>query len=77
MDLTSTVTIIGDEHISDADDSLIDKSRKLAAATGTCFLDILFSSPNSGDAKFLNISLYPDISRPEVTDALKRYFDIY
>jgi hypothetical protein len=76
MNPTSTVTIIGDEHVSDADQRLIDKSHKLAAATGTCFLDISFSGPNSDDARFLNISLYPDITRPEVIGALTRYFRI-
>jgi hypothetical protein len=70
---STVVTIVGDRGIGDAHPSLIDKSRRLAASADIGFCDVFFDG-SGANAKFVDVSLYPDLGRASVSDALAQFF---
>ena len=69
----TTVTVVGDRCVGEADTSLLERSRQLAKAANVGLLGIQFSDP-SPEATFLSATLYPEIDSFEVTDAMLQYF---
>jgi hypothetical protein len=71
---STTVTVVGDRCLGQADASLLERSRQLAEAANVELLGIQFSD-GSPEATFLNATLYPGFDSIEVTDAMLRYFE--
>jgi hypothetical protein len=65
----AVVTVVGRRCIGAAHETLKAHARDLAAAAGTELLDVHFSSAER-DAVFLGVGLWPDVSVPEVADAI-------
>lgn len=65
----ATVTVVGDWTLGAADNALKAHARRLAAHAGLGLLDVYFDGPDA-DAAFAGVSLWPDISRAEVADAM-------
>jgi hypothetical protein len=65
----SVVTVVGRRGLGAAHESLKAHALKLAAASGTDLMDVYFSG-DGADALFLGVGLWPDVSVPEVADAL-------
>ena len=72
--LRTTLTVVGERCFGVADGKLAMHARKLAAAAGLDMLAVHFTSFES-DACFLGASLRPDISSPEIADAILDNFD--
>ena len=70
---STTVTVVGNRCLGQADRSLLERSRLLAEAANVELLGIQFSDPGP-DATFLSATVYPEITSIEVTDAMLRYF---
>ncbi len=69
---TSVVTVVGQKCLGVAHDSLKAHARNLAAAAGTELLDVHFSSAEA-DAVFLGVGLWPDVTVPEIADAILKH----
>jgi hypothetical protein len=65
----TTVTVVGERPIGEADDALKEHARRLAAHAGTALLDVYFDGPGP-DALFVGTSLWPDINSPAIADAM-------
>jgi len=65
----TTVTVVGDWALGAADNALKAHARRLAEHAGTGLLDVYFDGPGAG-AAFAGVNLWPDITRPEVADAM-------
>ncbi|HEX6186423.1 MAG TPA: hypothetical protein VFZ44_21205 [Pyrinomonadaceae bacterium] len=65
----TTVTVVGRRCLGAAHESLKDHALRLAAATGTDLMDVYFSGEGA-DAVFLGVGLWPDVSVPEIADAI-------
>lgn len=65
----SVVTVVGRRCLGTAHETLKAHARGLAAAAGTELLDVHFSGADEG-AVFLGVGLWPDVSVPEVADAI-------
>jgi hypothetical protein len=70
---STTVTVVGNRCLGQADRSLLERSRLLAEAANVELLGIQFSDP-CPEATFLGATVYPDINSIEVTDAMLRCF---
>jgi hypothetical protein len=68
------VTIVGEQCLGDVHPSLADYARRLAAAAGVDLLEVRYTSAEH-DGRLQNVTLWPDVSRPEVADALLNFFD--
>lgn len=69
----TVVTLIGERLIGKVDGQLAHFTRELAQAAKVTLLTVRFSSPEA-DACFLQASAWPDVTQPEVADALLAYF---
>jgi hypothetical protein len=69
-----SVTVVGEQCIGAVHPSLAGHSRRLAAASGVDLLEARFTSGRQ-DARLQSVSLWPDVSRPDVADALLDLFD--
>ena len=69
-----SVTIVGRECLGDVNPALGDYSLRLAAAAGLDLLEVRYTSAGP-DARLQAVSLWPDVSRPEVAGALLHLFD--
>jgi hypothetical protein len=69
-----SVTIVGRECLGAVDSALVDCSRRLAAAADVDLLEVRYTSAGP-DARLQTVSLWPDVSRPEVAAALLHLFD--
>lgn len=67
-----TVTVVGDRIFGSVDQALATQARRLADAAKVDLLAIHFSGSESG-ADFLGADLWPDISSPDVADAILEY----
>jgi hypothetical protein len=67
------VTVVGDRCLGRVHGSLLERSRDLAALANVDFLGVQFSSPDA-DAAFVDATVYPDIDRAGVSDAMLQYF---
>ena len=63
------VTVVGERCFGDVDGALTLHARRLAAATGVSLLSVHFDGPGA-DARLLGAALRPDISSPEIADAI-------
>jgi hypothetical protein len=63
------VTVVGRRCLGPAHETLKAHARNLAAAAGTELLDVHFSGAGE-DAVFLGVGLWPDVTAPEVADAI-------
>jgi len=63
------VTVVGKRCLGAADESLKTHARNLAAAAGTELLDVHFDGSGAG-AAFLGVGLWPDVTRPDIADAI-------
>lgn len=68
------VTVVGDACLGEVHPALQDHARRLARASHLELLEVRFSTPDA-DGRLRSASLWPDISRPAVADALLRRFD--
>ena len=68
----STVTVVGDRCFGPVDETLAGRARCLAEAAGVGLLAVHFSGPTAG-ADCLGADLWPDVSSPEVADAIAAY----
>jgi hypothetical protein len=67
-----TVTVVGDRIFGSVDQALATQARRLADAAKVDLLAVHFSGSESG-ADFLGADLWPDISSPNVADAILEY----
>ena len=65
----TTVTVVGRHCLGAAHESLKASALKLAADSGTDLMDVYFSGDGE-DALFLGVGLWPDVSAPDVADAI-------
>jgi len=70
----TTLNVVGDRCLGIADARLATHAYRLADAAGLDMLTVHFTSPEP-DACFLGASLRPDISSPEIADAILENFD--
>jgi hypothetical protein len=63
------VTVVGDRWFGEADDLLAEHARRLAAAAGLDLLTVHFDGPEAS-ARLLGADLRPDVSSPEIADAI-------
>ena len=68
-----SVTIVGRECLDAVNPALADYSRCLAAAADVDLLEVRYTSAGP-DARLQGVSLWPDVSRPEVASALLDLF---
>lgn len=69
---STVVTVVGDRCFGDVDPDLRQQSRRLASAAGVDLLAVHFDGSKRGSA-LLNADLLPDLSSPEVADAVLAY----
>jgi hypothetical protein len=69
----TTVTVIGGRDFGDVDSALAMHARKLAAVAGVEMLAVHFDGPRT-DARLVGADLRPDLSSPEIGDAVLEYF---
>lgn len=69
----AVITIAGVEHVGLLDSVLTAQAFQLAAAAGVDLLTVFFSSARP-DAKFIGVSLWPNIADPSIADLILRYF---
>jgi hypothetical protein len=67
-----TVTVVGERCLGQVDPALAAQARRFARAVGVDLLALRFSGPEPG-AVFLGTDLWPDVSAPEVADAVFEY----
>lgn len=65
----TAVTVVGRRCLGPAHERLKAHALELAAATGTDLMDVYFDGDGEG-ARFLGVGLWPDVSVPEVADAV-------
>jgi hypothetical protein len=65
----ATVTVVGERCFGDVDSALTLHARRLAAAVGVSLLTVHFDGPGA-DARLRGAALRPDISSPEIADAI-------
>jgi hypothetical protein len=68
----ATITIVGDRCFGEVDGALAAQARRLAAAAKVDLLAVHFSGPEAG-ARMLSADLWPDISSPDIADAILDY----
>lgn len=68
------VTMVGEQCLGSVHPALADYSRRLAAAARVPLLEVRFTGEER-DARLLEVALSPDVSRPEVADAILNFFD--
>ncbi len=66
---TAVVTVVGERCLGTAHETLKAHARKLAVAAGVELLDVHFSGAGA-DALLLGVALWPDVSVPEIADAI-------
>jgi hypothetical protein len=70
---TTAVTLVGKRLLGTVDEQLAHFTRRLAEVASVALLTAHFSGPKA-DARFLHASTWPDITQPEIADALLEYF---
>jgi hypothetical protein len=68
-----TVTVVGRRAVGSVDHTLARQARDLAMAAGVELLGVRFDGPEPG-SRFLDATLWPDITDEDVADALLGYF---
>ncbi|MHB8520532.1 MAG: hypothetical protein ACYDH9_07225 [Limisphaerales bacterium] len=66
------VIVVGERWFGPVDEPLGRQAQQLACAAGTQLLGVWFSGPRAG-ASFVGANLWPDLSRDEVSDAVRDY----
>lgn len=69
----ATATIIGERCFGEIDKELVIHARQLAAVTGVDMLAVHFDG-RGRDAELIGADLRPDLSSPEIADAILGYF---
>ncbi len=64
-----TVTVVGERCLGATDETLRQHARRLAAHAGVGLLDVLFDGDDAR-ARFVGVSLWPDIGSPDIADAI-------
>jgi hypothetical protein len=64
-----TVTVVGARCLGATDETLRLHARRLAAHAGVGLLDVLFDGDDAR-ARFVGVSLWPDIGSPDIADAI-------
>jgi hypothetical protein len=72
VEVTVTVTVVGDRAFGEADEALRLGACRLAKAAGVDLLGVYFSG---ADPTFAGVSLTPSLDPPEVADAVRDYFE--
>lgn len=67
-----TITIVGDRWFGDGDEALAHAARRLATAAGVDLAAVHFSGPRGG-ARLVGADVWPDVSSPDVGDAVLAY----
>jgi hypothetical protein len=67
-----TVTVVGERCIGSVDAALAAQARRFSRAVGVDLLAVHFSGPEPG-VDFLGANLWPDVSEPEIADAILEY----
>jgi hypothetical protein len=67
------VTVVGDRCFGSADDVLAMHALRLAALAGLDLLAVHFDRPEA-DARLVDADLRPDVSSPEIADAILEHF---
>jgi len=67
-----TITVVGDRVFGSVDRVLATQSRSLADVAGVDLLAVHFSSHDS-NAEFLGTDLLPDVSSPDMAEAIPEY----
>lgn len=65
----ATVTVVGERCLGATDETLRLHARRLAAHAGTGLLDLFFDGDDA-DASFVGVSLWPDVGRDDIADAI-------
>ena len=65
----TTVTVVGNRCLGASDETLRGHARRLAAHAGVGLLDVLFDGDDAR-ARFVGVSLWPDIGSPDIADAI-------
>ncbi len=68
-----TVTVVGERCFGSVDEALAAQAQRLARAVGVDLLAVRFSGDEPG-ADFLDADLWPDVSSPEIADAILECF---
>lgn len=68
----TTIWVVGGRCLGEAAPILLQQARRLAAAANVGLLGVCFSDAGP-DASFLETSVYPDIDRDDLTEAMSRY----
>jgi hypothetical protein len=71
--VTCSVTVVGDQCIGTADNSLRERTRDLATSANVDLLGISLNG-SGANAEFVSATVYPEIGCTEVSDAILRYF---
>jgi|HubBroStandDraft_1064217.scaffolds.fasta_scaffold00773_8 hypothetical protein len=69
----SSVTVLGNRCFGEVHGTLQDHACSLARAAGVELLEVRFTGPDA-DAPLRAVSLWPDLTPPEVCDAIGQYF---
>ena len=64
-----TVTVVGPRCLGATDETLRRHARRLAAHAGVELLDVFFDADDAR-ARFVGVSLWPDIGSPDIADAM-------
>lgn len=70
----TTATVVGDRCFGEVDGALALHARRLAAVAGVNMIAVHFNCPEA-DARLLGADLRPDISSPEIADAILETLD--
>jgi hypothetical protein len=70
----AAVTVVGEQCVGAVHPSLAAQARCLAKSAHVDLLEVRFTSAGE-DGRFHNASLFPDVSQPEIADAMLRYFE--
>jgi hypothetical protein len=69
IDERVTVTVVGSRCLGAADETLRRHAQRLAAHASVGLLDVYFDGDDAR-ARFVGVSLWPDISSPDIADAI-------
>jgi hypothetical protein len=68
------VTVVGEQCVGAVHPSLAAQAQRLAKSAHVDLLEVRFTGAGEG-GRFHNVSLFPDVSQPEIADAMLRYFE--
>jgi hypothetical protein len=65
---------VGGQRLGAVHASLAAQALRLAQSADVDLLEVRFTGAGEG-CRFHNVSLFPDVSQPEIADAMLRYFE--